>query len=65
MQVVDVLQTADGSTNVAMQIKEEDGTAKDNFAAGAGEETKNECSYEEEKEENKPDTEVGLMNLKH
>ncbi|GFY87236.1 hypothetical protein Acr_05g0008750 [Actinidia rufa] len=64
-EVIEVLQTADGSTNVEMQTKEEDGTTKDNFAAGAGEETKNECSYEEEKEEKEPDTEVGQMNSKH
>ena len=60
-----MLQTACGSTNVGMQIKEEDGTAKGNFAACAGEETKNECSCEEEKVEKEPDTEVGPMNLKH
>ncbi|XP_057491381.1 uncharacterized protein LOC130777121 [Actinidia eriantha] len=53
-EVIEVLQTEDGSTNVGMQIKEEDGTTKDNFAAGTGEETKNECSYEEEKEKKNP-----------
>ena len=47
-----------------MQTKEEDGTAKGNFAACTGEETKNECSCEEEKVEKEPDTEVGPMNMK-
>ncbi|XP_057482439.1 uncharacterized protein LOC130769223 isoform X8 [Actinidia eriantha] len=56
-EVIEVLQTTYGSTNVGIQIKEEDGTAKDNFVACAGEETKNDCSYEEEKVEKEPDTE--------
>ncbi|GFY87222.1 hypothetical protein Acr_05g0008610 [Actinidia rufa] len=63
-EVIEALQTADESTNDGMQTKEEDGTAKDNFAACAGEETKNECSYEEEKEEKEPDTEVLKTNYR-
>ena len=60
-----MLQTVFGSTNVGMQPKDEDGTKKDKFAAFNGEETKNECSYKEEKVEKEPDIEVGPMNLKH
>ncbi|XP_057482440.1 uncharacterized protein LOC130769223 isoform X9 [Actinidia eriantha] len=57
-EVIEVLQTVFGSTNVGMQPKDEDGTEKDNFAVFNREETKNECSYEEEKVEKEPDTEV-------
>ncbi|GFZ19043.1 hypothetical protein Acr_27g0007820 [Actinidia rufa] len=63
-EVIEVLQTAYGSTNVGIQTKEEDGTAKDNFAACAGEETKNDCSHEVEKVENEPDTEVRKTNYR-
>lgn len=50
---------------MGIQMKEEHSTTKDNFDESYGEETRNECSYDEEKEEKEPATAVSLMNLNH
>ncbi|KAG5534859.1 hypothetical protein RHGRI_022849 [Rhododendron griersonianum] len=55
-EVLDKLPTAKGSANMGIQMKEEHSTTKDNFDESYGEETRNECSYDEEKEEKEPDT---------
>lgn len=65
VQVLDKLPTAKGSANMGIQMKEEHSTTKDNFDESYGEETRNECSYDEENEEKEPDTAVSLMNLNH
>ncbi|KAL7190334.1 hypothetical protein ACSBR2_022584 [Camellia fascicularis] len=60
-EVLEILQTADGSANIGIQTKKEDGTSKDKFVARDGEETKNECSYGKD-EEKESDIEISLMN---
>ncbi|KAI8541427.1 hypothetical protein RHMOL_Rhmol08G0060000 [Rhododendron molle] len=55
-EVLDKLPIAKGSANMGIQMKEEQSTTKDNFDESYGEETRNECSYDEEKEEKEPDT---------
>ncbi|KAF7134977.1 hypothetical protein RHSIM_Rhsim08G0050800 [Rhododendron simsii] len=55
-EVLEKLPTAEGSANMGIQTKEEHSTTKDNFDKSYGEETRNECSYDEEKEEKEPDT---------
>ncbi|CAL5325681.1 unnamed protein product [Camellia sinensis] len=60
-EVLETLQTADGSAKIGIQTKKEDGTSKDKFVARDGEETKNECSYGND-EEKESDIEISLMN---
>ncbi|XP_058180305.1 uncharacterized protein LOC131298839 isoform X5 [Rhododendron vialii] len=55
-EVLEKLPMAEGSANMGIQTKEEHSTTKDNFDESYGEETRNECSYDEEKEEKEPDT---------